>query len=278
MSAVPRHMSRRSLLKRIEAVEKIKVVFICQYIPAWSKNKQLYEALISDDRFEVLLLCIPNRIQANRLIDPEDMSNDVYDYYFNKGYPESTNALIGEGEWFDLKCYGPEFVIYNRYDRPMPPPYISSVVSTYTKVCFIHYATDLLRVGGMLLDKPFLSNTYLYFAESTENQAEFMRWNAILCRMKLSKAVYCGIPAVENAFKAKNDRSVAWAFSRSNFRIIYAPRWTSDLLWGGSSFLTYNDVFFSYADTHQDVDILVRPHPLMFDHFIDTGEMTITEA
>ena len=280
LSAIRRHFSRRRLQKRRiqTAPGRIKVVFICQYIPAWSKNKALYDALAKDGRFKPMLLCVPNRIHANQLDDPEDMSNDVYDYFHRHGYMDAINSLVGKNEWFDLNTICPDYVIYNRYDRPMPLEYTSRVVSTYAKVCMIEYGTSLLRMVDQIFDRKFMANTFCYFAESTGKRDMFLNWNRILHGLKLSTAVCCGIPAVENAYLAKDDNAPAWRFSKNKFRAIYTPRWTVDPVWGGSSFLRYQSFFLELADLHPEMDILVRPHPLMFQNFIETGLMTSDEV
>ena len=280
LSALNRHISRKKFQNNNERLNngKIKVVFICQYIPAWSKNKRLYETLIKDNCFEVMLLCIPNRVSANRLVNPEDMSNDTYDYFNGHGYKEAVNALIGIDEWFDLKRFHPDYVIYNRYDRPMPVQYTSTSVSCYAKVCLIVYGTALTKSAENMIDRNFLANTYCLFAESKSKKAIFERWNQILCKLQLSRAELCGIAGIENAFKAKNEISPTWSFSKNSFRLIYAPRWTFEKYWGGTTFMKYKDTFLDIADKNTDIDILIRPHPLMFDHFIETGVMSKEEV
>lgn len=280
LHALPRHLARRRLQKRRIAFgsERIKVVFICQYIPAWSKNKALYDALQADDRFETMLLCIPNRVHANQLDDPEDQSNDAYDYFYSHGYRQAVNALVANNTWFNLQAFAPDYVFYNRYDRPMPVPYTSTAVSAFSKVCLIVYGVSLLKVEEQMIDKLFTANTFCFFAESAGIQNEFLNRNRVLHRWKLSNAVLCGIPSLENAYLAKGSPSPAWAFSKNSFRVIYAPRWTTDPTWGGSSFLKYSNTFFTIAESHPEIDVLVRPHPLMFQNFIDTGLITAEEA
>ena len=55
---------------------------------------------------------------------------------------------------------------------------------------------------------------------------------------------------------------------------MWAPRWTSDPRLGGTNYFVYKDLLLDYAEEHKDIDFLLRPHPLMFDHFIQTKEMT----
>lgn len=280
LKAFSRHCKRKRYNKatRNSSDGVIKVFFICQYIPAWSKNKQLFEALKRDKRFNPILLCVPNRIFANQLQDKEDMTNDVYDYFVRHGYKEALNALVGKDVWYDLKEACADYVIYNRYDRPMPIPYTSTEVSSYSKVCLIDYGTSLLHKMDLMYERTFIANIYCLFAESEEKKREFKRRNRLLCLCGLSRAECCGIPAVENAFKAQNDIAPAWSFSNNGFRAIYAPRWTMDPSWGGSSFIKYRDTFFELADSHPEMDFLVRPHPLMFQNFIDTGLMNAEEV
>ena len=277
LSALPRHLQRRAAQRKNAKVNGgiIKVVFLCQYIPAWSKNKQLYESLNNDPRFEATLLCVPNRISANKLRDPDDMSNDTYEYFIAHGYIDAVNALVGKNEWFDLRAQHPDYVICNRYDRPMPVPYTSDELSKYVKICFISYSgVPLLRVEESLYDRHFISNTFFFFADSNSARAEVLHWNRILYKLKIISIVCCGIPAIENVYLAKNAPCESWDFSNNSFRAIYAPRWTEDRTWGGTSFLKYNDTFFHVADMHPEISILVRPHPLMFDHLLSVGLMT----
>lgn len=280
LRALPRHIKRK--LARNENARfhhgKIKVVFICQYIPAWSKNKCLYETLKKDNRFEAILLCIPNRIHANRLQDPNNLSNDTYEYFTDHGYNEAVNALSGKNMWVDLKTLRPDYVIYNRYDRPMPYVYTSSQVSQYAKVCLIIYGCALLKSEESMIDKTFSSNTFYFFAESEGIRNDFMHRNRLLNRFKLSSAVCCGITAVENAINAKNDDAPAWSFTDNDFRIMYTPRWTTASTWGGSTFQQYKDFFFQYADDNPTVAVLVRPHPLMFENFISSGILSKKEV
>ena len=168
MSALSRHLGRRKRQADNQIINngKIVVVFICQYVPAWSKNKQLYETLKKDGRFEPYLLCVPDRVSGNHLRNPEEMSNDVYDYFNSRGYTDAINALTGRDKWFDLESLHPDYVVYNRYDRPMPVPYTSKSVSAYAKICLIMYGCALIKAADAMLDKSFAANTYCFFAES----------------------------------------------------------------------------------------------------------------
>ena len=278
--AIIRHVKRKKVQvnNALFNAGKIRVAIICQYVPAWSKNKRIYETLKKDERFEVMLLCIPDRVSAGRLIDPNDLSNDVFDYFESHGYEESVNALLGNDKWFDLEQWHPDYVIYNRYDRPMPFPYKSSSVSNYSKVCFLEYGCTLLRMGEQMMDSSFAVNTSCFFADTEGEKEWFIQVNKLSCKFNLCTSVCCGISAVENIYNARNDIAEAWNYSLNSFRVIFTPRWTLDPAWGGSSFLKYEKFFLNMADSYPDMDILVRPHPLMFSNFVKLGIMTSEEV
>lgn len=108
--------------------DKIKVVFICQYIPAWNKAVSIYNEMKSDSRFEVSLLCVPG-IAGDKKFECSD--NDTYDYYINNNY-EAVNSLNEDGTYKELKSINPDYVFYLRpYDEHLPEIYRG----VYIEVC-----------------------------------------------------------------------------------------------------------------------------------------------
>ncbi len=257
----------------------VRVVFVCQYIPAWNKAKSVYDQMVADPRFEPYLLCLPDRITDMQLRDPENLENDIYEYYVNQDYP-AINALVGKDQWYDLQALQPDFVFYLRpYDFYMPAQYASSVVSRYAKVCVILYGIIITQEDADLLILPqFFRNVAYYFAE-IPYAARFNRKLFPLSHLLgLRKSPCCGIPAMDSILTAKDTPSDAWDFAGHRLRILWTPRWTTDKALGGSNFFTYKDWILDYAKKNDNVACLLRPHPLTFDNFIRTGEMTAAEV
>ena len=44
------------------------------------------------------------------------------------------------------------------------------------------------------------------------------------------------------------------------------------------TFFDYYDILLAYVQEHENVRLIFRPHPLTFQNFIHTGEMTLTEV
>ncbi len=259
--------------------DKLRVGFMCQYIPAWGKMEPVYRAMKADSRFEVFLLCVPIGIQNNRLINPEDTANDTYEYYVNHGC-EAVNTLIGRSKWLDLESLNLDYIFFSRpYNHYMPKQYSSRKLSRYTKICVLLYAYTLLEeTYSSTLNKDFFRNVYLYFAENKFSMRKNINHFKLRHRLGIQKSVFRGMPGLENILKAKGAPSPAWEFSDNVFRVIWTPRWTTDKSMGGSNFFVYKDSMLDYADGHRDMDFLFRPHPLAFDNFLKTGEMSREEV
>ena len=257
----------------------VRVAFICQYIPAWNKAEPLYAQMVADPRFDPYLVCLPSGITDMQLQDPTSLENDTYNYYVAQGYP-AINALIGENQWFPLQSLKPDYVIYLRpYDFYMPPAYGSAVVSRYAKVCVISYGIVTTQEDADILIKPqFFRNVTYYFAEIPYAGRYNRKLFPISHLLGLRKSPCCGIPAMDSILATKAEKAPVWDFAGDRFRILWTPRWTTDKSLGGTNFFTYKDWILAYAKANSDVACLLRPHPLAFENFIRTGEMTPQEV
>lgn len=258
----------------------IKVVFLCQYIPAWSKVEDVYRLMLEDERFEPYLICVPDGIMDNRLNDPDSLENEAYDYCLAHGYTQAINALTDKNTWLDLKELEPAYVFYPRpYNARMPLGYTTQQVSRYSRACLVMYGVgwsdDITRVS---LNRGFMSGTYYYFAELPFARALNIRNNRLLHRLKLQKTECHGYPMFAHLRAFEGAHAKAWEFSDKDFRVLWTPRWTTELSFGGSNFFTYYKELVDYAAEHTEMAFLFRPHPLMFSHFIEAGEMTPQEV
>ena len=82
--------------RRISRSGVIRVGFLCQYLPAWDKLEPIYRKMKADERFEPVLIAVPDRIENHCLKDP-DGENETYAYLISHGYPEAKNAYLGQG-------------------------------------------------------------------------------------------------------------------------------------------------------------------------------------
>lgn len=266
--------------RKIRRHGPIRVGFFCQYIPAWPKMEPVYEQMKADPRFEPYLLCVPSGIENGMLKEPETAKNDTYEYFRDRGYTEAVNLLTGPDTWLDLQALELSYVFYPRpYNALMPRCYQTNLVARFCRVCMIMYGMATTeQITRITLNKNFMRYVYFYFAETAFSQRINIRNNALGHRLGLQKTLCVGYPVLEQLEKMQGVESPSWDFSRNPFRVIWTPRWTTDKKEGGSNFFTYSEAFLEYARTHPQMDFLFRPHPLMFDNFIKTGEMTCQEV
>lgn len=261
--------------------EKIRIGFLVQVLDVLNKSKILIEKLQKDERFEVYVFCIPLDIDCKSTCDI-NATNEAYVYC--KGmFNNVIDTFGGRNKWIDLKAYDLDYVFYPRpYENVYPKLYRSSVVSSYSKVCILLYGmvltADILKT---MLNAKFFKNVYYYFAETIYcrnfNASRFL----ITHKLSLQKSVFLGMPALEEIAIVNQEymqgNASAWHFSKSSFKVIWTPRWTTDIKCGGSNFFNYNNILLNFADKHKDIDFLFRPHPLLFKNFIKNGEMTEKE-
>jgi len=259
--------------KNYKVGEKIKVGFICQYIPAWNKLEPVYRIMEQDERFEPILICIPSDITQ------PIKENDTYEYYVKRGYP-ALNTCVGDGAWLDISNMGFDYVFYLRpYNSYMPDLYVSSAVANYAKICIVMYGMVMTKqVMKEIVGREFFRNVYYFFADSPSAEKHFARLFRIPYHMGLQTTKYYGMPVMTQIMHQKEEPGTEWQFSNNDYRIMWTPRWTTDLNLGGTNFFTYKDFMLTYAKEHQEIDFMFRPHPLMFDNFIRTGEMKEEEV
>lgn len=271
-------MSRKafSMERQIRREGPVKVGFLCQYIPAWTKVEKVYLNMLEDSRFEPYLICLPSGIKHHQLIDPDSLENDTFDYFLQHGYPQAINALIGKNTWLDLKALELQYIFYPRpYNDMMPSAYTSHEVSKHCKICMLMYCIEPTQeITVTTLNRDFMSHVYCYFAEHSFVLDTNIKNNRYLHKKGWQKTVCIGVPVLEQMLEQRGKVSPSWEFSKNDFRVIWTPRWTTDLDQGGSNFFTYWKSLPAFAQMHPEMDFLFRPHPLTFSHFIETGELT----
>lgn len=257
----------------------IRVGFMCQYIPSWNNVKGIYFAMLKDERFEPFIICVPSGISNFELNDPDSTENDTYDYYVSNGY-DAINALVGKNEWLDLSSMALDYVFFIRpYEFYMPHQYAPGVLCKTSKVCLVLYGLCMSYefMTDLLLEN-FMRFTYCFFAES-EDVKKFNQGTFPLAHfLRLQKTVVAGIPSVSAIMEKRGEKAEIYDFAGNRFKIMWTPRWTTQKRLGGSNFFVYKDWILDYAEKNPDVACLLRPHPLAFDNFIKTGEMTKQEV
>lgn len=264
--------NKKRVMTKINNGEVLNVAFIIQYIPGWNKLEPIYSKMVESDRFNPVIVCVPLNIQKNQLLD--NNGNDTYEYFTEHGY-KVINALRDDGSWYDLHQLEPDYLFHSRpYNNFMPKCYTSPKIVKYALICNVLYGAKLTTgVTDTVFNKEYFGDVFIYFAFDHYEIKEYEEKLKRGVRSGTQKCFQFGAMGLEQILAAKHEKS------KSEFKktLIWTPRWSTDANVGGSNFFNYKDTVFELARTRKDVLFIIRPHPLMLDNFVKTGEMSKEE-
>ena len=249
---------------------KIKVIFLMQYPEMWNSEKSVYESMVQDDRFETEIITIPKQAgvnySENRFMDVNEASQ--YCDVCGIGYREAFSG----GEWIDLKNLSPDFIFIQRpYDECMPAEMSLKKISKIGILCYIPYGYDFNDIHFPIeYNINFFNNVGVFFADSTDS-FKFVngkyRFDSLFGSRKCFNV---GYPRFDLIIPMENDINI-----RKN--VLWIPRWSVDDANDRSYFFDYLDILVEYFESHIEMNLIIRPHPLMFKNFIEKGVMTNTQ-
>ncbi len=265
--------NRKRVRNKINNEEVLNVIFLVQYIPGWNKLEPIYSKMRNDKRFNPLIVCVPLNIQNHKLVD--NSGNDTYEYFVGHGY-EAINSLTGDGIWYDLKQLDPDYLFHSRpYNHFMPDCYTSGKIVKYALICNVMYGASMTTSGqDVWLNKDYFRNAYLYFAFDCCEKNYYENKFRFGVKSGLQKCLPYGSTGLEQILKSECGEQNL----RFKKTVLWTPRWSTDLCIGGSNFFNYKDALIHLAKENRDILFVFRPHPLMFDNFIKTGEMSREEV
>ena len=145
---------------------KIRIAFMCQYIPAWNKFEPLYREMLCNDKSEPYLICIPDCIQNKELVNYDGI-NETYKYFSELGYVNIIDAYENN-KWTDLEELSFDYIFYTRpYNHMMPPQYNSEIVKKYSRIGSLNYGMEIMKdVFNITLNTNFYKDVFIYYAET----------------------------------------------------------------------------------------------------------------
>ena len=248
------------LKKKKTSKEKIDVLFIVQMPELWNKQLSVYETMLKNDYFNPKLLIIPKYDFVNKKIGAYGDELLYFRKYDKNALTlENINDIV-----LILKSY--DYVFYQReYDIYLPPVLRCKNVIKYSKTCYIPYSTPEAK-KTVLYGRQFYRNIYLGFLDSDYSCKFVRRKFKYNVKKDLQKFLYLGYPSFEKILNEKYE-----CYYKN---ILWTPRWSYDSRVGGSHFFEYCDVINAFSKLNKDINVCIRPHPLMFENFIRQKMMT----
>ena len=251
--------------KKIEKGKKVNVVFIVQFPEMWNSLSSVYEAIKKDNAFNVFVVAFPKRGSDASFSFEE--KNDAFNFCKQKGI----DAVDGfeNKKIFLLKTFQPDYVFVQRpYDPFLPKKYSLKNISKKSLICYIPYSGRMTK--GIHLSIEFdriVKYFYILFADCSDAKAYVMDKIKNNSYRKIQKVYDVGFPRFDLINKKQNDGNVIK-------KVLWMPRWSTSSSNNRSYFYDYLETIISAFSVHCDLNLIIRPHPLMFSNFIKTGFKT----
>lgn len=250
---------------------RINVVFLIQFLESWNKLSYLYSRMKEDKRFNPLIVCIP--YDHTKFDNINYLDNDVYHYFINNGY-DAINGIDKNNKWIDIKELCPAYVFCSRpYNYLMPKEYSSNKLSKYTLIANILYGESFsINIANVVLNRVYYKDVFCYFSLDDSEKKMYEKKFNLGIKKGIQKCEALGRTGLEMIINNKKEKESC------RRKVIWNPRWSTHKEVGGSNFFKYKDVMLNLANSFKDVDFIFRPHPVMFNNFIQTGLMSYKEV
>jgi hypothetical protein len=266
----------RAQVKRFHD-QPIHVLFLCHMPPLWSSFDSVYRAIINDSAFRATVVTLPYRHIT--LPDGEYKDEGALEFLQAKGIPAISGYDREKNQWLSPTSLSPDYVFFQTPYDVFPPEWSVEQVSMLARVCYIPYGTTLFRglVDDIAHPIQFFRSISLVFSESP------LANDLFVARFKDQKwfdekiVVLSGSPKLDYLTGKNSPDGKVWKrrLPKDIKRIAWTPRWAT---WDGTChFFDYKDYFTKFCQNHLDVDFVFRPHPLCFQNFLKTGELTKAE-
>ena len=255
---------------RAHTERKMRVLFLVHDPVIWDKQQPVYDVFAADATVETVIVLVPTYTSTDAAVKKlVGRYDERYWHFFHDRYPDVydfTNVL-------DLRVFAPDYIFL-----PSPHEGLRPLDGTHTqelakiaKLCYIAYASPGTK---FFLDsdarmEEFFSHITVHFCDSEEEKLVMESAYPLTVSAGVQHFEDLGYPCFERYLAER-------CTSRSARRILWTPRWTTQERIGGSHFFDYKDMFLAFAEKYrsEELKFAIRPHPLMFDHFVAVGQMS----
>lgn len=245
----------------------IKVVFLTFYFEAWDALADVHAQMSIDPRFDVTVISIPRRFRKEESFSGEEKVSSFFDSlgvkHLRFDFEDSSEGLE------KLKEIAPDYVFINYpWQRNYQPGYRVEVLSEFTKVCYIpYYSLALVNEPGEVGVTPYLytqrSNQLasLVFTQDPNTLDAYAKTERGKDYVHLT-----GTPKLDALVRKTENSDGHWPLNNpGNKRMVWAPHHSFSEAW--FNFGMFTEIFeemLGFAREHPNLDIVMRPHPIMF--------------
>jgi len=268
----------------------IRVVFLTFYYEAWDALDGIYHQMVADPRFDPIVVSIPRRMNGETEFGhEEEVSHFLNEYQIPhlRFYYQN-----GEEGLERLKKLEPDYVFLNYpWRRNYQPAYRAERLIEFTKICYVPYfSMPLVNEPGESGVAPHLYEQRTHQLASLTFTMDKAVLDAYAHTDRGNAHVHLtGSPKIDVLMKQAREGMAVWPIpDRSDrtstvaegrrFRMIWAPHHSFDGKWlNFGRFAEVHKQMLRFASHQPGVEIVLRPHPLLFGTLVERGIICETE-
>lgn len=267
LSSLISYFNHKKVFNR-KVAKPAKILFLVCEPQTWSALKPIYEAADKSPDAEAIVVAVQNKMMYNG-----GHKTNVIDF-FKHECNNTINADMGNGKYVDISKLKPDIIFrQTTHDDEYPSVYCYKRISKIAKTCYITYGYSQSSKNHLEIEYNdiALRSLYAIFANSRTNlnylllKKNEIRWNRYL------KVFYLGYPR----FDKYNRLSINIEQKDKFSTFLWIPRWTTNNEQNDATgFFEYKDNLINYFKKHEELALIIRPHPMMFGYFLKNGIMT----
>ncbi|MDY0013018.1 MAG: hypothetical protein RBS40_09030 [Rhodocyclaceae bacterium] len=243
-------------------LKKCRVVFLVHAVEYWSALADVFERMLVDNRFEVVLACVNRRYGENDFYGAKRVS----EYFSSRNLQ---HLLLDDEDSYSsleiLKIISPDYIFRQQQWDSNYQRAFSSWELTFAKTCYLSY-------GAVMLERYHASGEDGDF-QLGYDQVWHRFAHLIFCESEIARSYYLankhGMPekyVVTGSPKLRRllQSCPVWPINRSErgLRVVWAPHHSigNDWLNFGTFLLVYKEML-AWAQSNCKVEIVLRMHP-----------------
>lgn len=257
---------------------KIRVAFLTFYYEAWDALASVYSLMQADERFEVAVFAIPRRLTGDLRYDD---ASGAHTFFTQAGIEHTVLNFEDSNDGLKvLRDWAPDYTFINYpWQRNYQPAYRVDSLVSFTRVAYVPY------YSLPLTNEPADGNgvaSHLYTQRSHQlaslvfTQDEFVRAAYAKTSRGNKHVHFVGSPKIDALLAAADGQ--AGPTKGERLQLVWAPHHSYSPHWlNFGVFAQMHIKMLAWARDHQELDVVMRPHPFLFGTLVDRGVLTATE-
>lgn len=256
--------------------DSIHVVFFVYLASCWGSCQSICEAMCKDPSFKVTVFLAPYFIEPTTLDYDKDLAS--------LSIPSNAEVVFGltsNKTWTSLRSLHADVIFMQTpfFDNYFPPEAQASYnvedwsyenIAQFSRLAYAPYGFYLANITQLQFNTPFHHATWRIFCESPLYVRMYEMYGNIT-----KKVIPCGAPKFD-AYNMPYTAAMCNAFWKKektphSKRIIWAPHWSVAEHLNLSHFVEYLPFFQDFLKQHPHVEVLLKPHPLLFRTLLQSG-------